>query len=924
MRGSCLATTFWLENRITKGNFAIELVVQRERVVSPSSMFLFHDKRVVQMKQFFAFFFFLLSSFSLGAQIVQPVKWSTEARALGGDEYLLVFRAEIDPKWAIYSQFLEGDDGPVPTSFTFDQGSHYERVGGVEESGPHRKDAFDPIFEMQLVKFYDEATFTQKVKVSDKSKPITGYLSFMTCDDTQCLPPTDVDFSFDLAKAPAVPAAEPEKSDAGEKGENEEVENKASSGSGGQQSGQEQAALPAADLPKGEAEGNADVQNDDAGILNPVSWSFTSKKLSEQEYELIFKADLQPGWSMYSQHTSDEGPVPTAFYFTESDHYELVGEVSEEGHKKEGPDPLFGGVTVIKFTEGPVVFRQKIKVTDPTRPIQGEVEFMTCDDERCLPPTPVGFSFDLMAGNAEATSPASETGFQPGSYELGGTPVDYSFDYSWSDRTCSEEEPPKKKQSGLWLIFLLGFGGGLFALLTPCVFPMIPLTVSFFTKSSGSRAKGLRNALTYGLSIIVIYVLLGLAVTMIFGADALNLLSTNAWFNIFFAVLFIAFAFSFFGYYEITLPSSWVNKSDKAAERGGLIGIFFMAFTLALVSFSCTGPIIGTLLVETATGGGPTIFGGIPAGPLMGMFGFATALALPFALFAAFPAWLNSLPKSGGWMNQVKVTLGFVEIALAMKFLSIADLTMGWKILPYELFLAVWVLCALLLGLYFLGYIRFPHEAPVQKLKPGRIVMALLSFGFVVYLLSGFRYSEQSGTFQTPPLLSGLAPPAGHSYIYPKECPLNLDCHHDFEEGLAAAKKQGKPILLDFSGYGCVNCRKMEDNVWSQDGIFELIRDQYVLISLYVDDRKKLDKPYTSPFSQRTMRTVGNKWADFQAIHFNRNSQPYYVLLSSDGKKVLNQPVAYTPDKEAYQAFLECGLANFKRYEADRLGDATQ
>ncbi len=869
------------------------------------------------MKQFFALVL-LLVGWSASGQIVEPVKWSTEAQALGGEEYLLIFKARIDPKWAIYSQFIEGEDGPIPTSFTFDEGDHYERLGRVEEGGPHRKEVFDPIFEMQLVKFYDEAIFKQKVKVREIDKPITGYLTFMTCDDTQCLPPTDVEFSFDLEQ---IQSTSPEE---------ETSSSRKTSSQEGEMQGEEQYITHTTNsndvAPSSLLEAEEDVnlsfeeeeemedlvKKPEEGFLQPVSWTFESKSLGGEEYELIFRADLEPGWSLYSQHTSDGGPEPTSFSFEEGDHFELEGEVKEEGHKKEGPDPLFGGVRVIKFVEGPVVFRQKVRVMDVTRPVKGELEFVTCDDERCLPPSSVGFSFDLNTG--DATNHTSETGFASGKYELKGTPVDYTFDYSWSDRSCSGGPTVPKERSGLWFIFLLGFAGGLFALLTPCVFPMIPLTVSFFTKSSDGKAKGLRNALIYGLSIVVIYVLLGLAVTAIFGADALNLLSTNAWFNIFFAVLFIAFAFSFFGYYEITLPSSWVNKSDKAAERGGLIGIFFMAFTLALVSFSCTGPIIGTLLVETATGGGPVILGGIPAGPLMGMFGFSTALALPFALFAAFPAWLNSLPKSGGWMNQVKVTLGFVEIALAMKFLSIADLTMGWKFLPYELFLAVWVLCALALGLYFLGYIRFPHEAPVQKLKPGRIAMALLSFAFMLYLLLGYRYSEQSGTFKTPPLLSGLAPPAGHSYIYPKECPLNLDCHHDFEEGLAVAKKQNKPILLDFSGYGCVNCRKMEDNVWSQDGVFELIRDKYVLISLYVDDRTTLDMPYTSPFSQRTMRTVGNKWADFQAIHFNRNSQPYYVLLSSDGKKVLNKPVAYTPDKEEYKTFLECGLRNFEKY----------
>ncbi len=447
---------------------------------------------------------------------------------------------------------------------------------------------------------------------------------------------------------------------------------------------------------------------------------------------------------------------------------------------------------------------------------------------------------------------------------------------------------------------------------------MVPLTVSYFTKSSSNKKRGINNAILYGLSIIVIYVLLGLVITAVFGADALNLLSTNAWFNIFFAVLFIVFGISFFGYFEITLPSSWANRSDRMADKGGLIGIFFMAFTLSLVSFSCTGPIIGTLLVETATGGGPTLLGRIPLGPLMGMLGFSVALALPFALFAAFPGWLHSLPKSGGWMNGVKVTLGFVEIALALKFLSIADLTMGWKFLPYEAFVGLWVIIAIALAIYFMGYIRFPHEGPRKPISLSRGLLVAGSGVLAIYLFTGFRYSEQSGTFVTPNLLSGLAPPAGHSYIYPKECPLNINCFKDFEKGLAYAKEVGKPILLDFTGHGCVNCRRMEDNVWGRDGVFELIDDKYVLISLYVDDREKLETPYQSPFSGRMMRTVGNKWADFQAIHFDRNSQPYYVLLSND-LVVLNEPRAYTPDKQEYQAFLECGLERFEGYKSGEL-----
>ncbi|MEL7020321.1 MAG: cytochrome c biogenesis protein CcdA, partial [Bacteroidota bacterium] len=485
------------------------------------------------------------------------------------------------------------------------------------------------------------------------------------------------------------------------------------------------------------------------------------------------------------------------------------------------------------------------------------------------------------------------------------------FDKTDINSDCNDLGEEEDEEAGLWLIFLLGFGGGLLALLTPCVFPMIPLTVGFFTKSSVDKASGLRNALLYGASIIVIYVTLGLLITGIFGADALNLLSTNFWFNLFFGILFIVFAFSFFGFFEITLPSSWANKSDQMADKGGLIGIFFMAFTLSLVSFSCTGPIIGTLLVETATGGGPTILGRIPVGPLMGMLGFSVALALPFALFAMFPSWLNSLPRSGSWMDIVKVTLGFVELALAIKFFSIADLTENTKWMPYELFVGIWVLCALGLAAYYLGWLKMPHSYPGEQISNFRKVLGVLTLGLGVYLASGFMVDQQAGTFATPNLLSGLAPPAGHSYIYPNKCPLNINCFKDYDEGLSYAKEVGKPVLLDFTGHGCVNCRRMEDQVWGQDGVYELISDEYVLVSLYVDDRKKLDEPYISDFDGKKKRTIGNKWADFQAKHFDKNSQPYYVLISEEGK-VLNKPRAYTPDKQEYQSFLECGLERYR------------
>lgn len=850
----------------------------------------------------------ILSFNSSFSQNLNPVKWDFSTKKVGENEFDLIYTAKIQDGWYVYSQYLEGDDGPIPTSFNYDEGGHYEMVGKNKESEANRKEGHDPMFDMNIVKYSKKATFTQRVKISDLSKPITGYLEYMTCDDTRCLPPKEVDYSFDLniETKETTSAAEPAKVDS-PKEDNAPAKTESQASTSNDKSQEEPATLASGGM-------------DEGGKLDPVKWSWESKKINEEEYDLIYKAKIQDGWYVYSQNLEgDDGPIPTSFNYL-TDNFEAVGENEESSeYRKEGFDKMFE-MNIVKYAKE-VTFTQRVKAKDLSKPIEGYLEYMTCDDSKCLPPKEVDYSFNLSGEplNSEEETVAISTGKK---FDTEGTPIDANFDYALAESECGTEEAPdeEKEASNFWLIFLLGFGGGLVALLTPCVFPMIPLTVSFFTNSSKDKASGIRNALTYGLSIIVIYVLLGMVITGVFGADALNLLSTDAWFNIFFAVLFIVFAFSFFGYFEITLPSSWSNKTDQAADKGGLIGIFFMAFTLSLVSFSCTGPIIGTLLVETATGGSEAaLFGRIPIGPLVGMLGFSVALALPFGLFAAFPSWLNSLPKSGGWMNSVKVTLGFIEIALALKFLSIADLTMGWKIMPYEAFVGLWVLCALGLAAYYLGWIKFPHDGPTKSISKTKMALAAGMFAFALYLASGFQYSDRSETFVTPNLLSGLAPPAGHSYIYPKKCPLNISCFKDYYEGLAHAKKVGKPILLDFTGHGCVNCRRMEDQVWGEPGVFELIRDDYVLISLYVDERKELEEPYKSPIDGRLRRKVGNKWADFELIHFNRQSQPYYVLLDND-ETVLNKPKAYTPDKDEYQAFLECGLQRFQDKQRKVIG----
>ncbi|MGK0325394.1 MAG: thiol:disulfide interchange protein DsbD, partial [Polaribacter sp.] len=468
----------------------------------------------------------------------------------------------------------------------------------------------------------------------------------------------------------------------------------------------------------------------------------------------------------------------------------------------------------------------------------------------------------------------------------------------------------EESSNGLFSIFLLGFVGGLLALLTPCVFPMIPLTVSFFTKQSKNKKKGVFNAILYGFFIVFIYILLSLPFHFLDNLDPeiLNTISTNVWLNIFFFVVLVFFAFSFFGFYEITLPSSWGNKMDSASSVGGIIGIFFMALTLAIVSFSCTGPILGSLLASSLTSdGGATQL-------TAGMTGFGLALALPFALFALFPSWLNSLPKSGGWLNTTKVVLGFLELALAFKFLSNADLVAHWDLLKREVFIGLWIAIFIGLALYLFGKIKFPHDSPIKKLSFSRVSFGVLIISFIIYISPGVL---KNPTWNLS-LLSGFPPPIFYSiYEQESDCPLGLDCYKDFEKGLAAAKESNKPILLDFTGWACVNCRKMEENVWSEPDIYQTLKEDYILISLYVDDNEKeLPKEQQFDFLKKNgkvkrIKTVGDKWSTFQVINFKNASQPYYILMNAD-LEILNTPQQYT-DRDTYFRWLQKGLETFKK-----------
>lgn len=636
-------------------------------------------------------------------------------------------------------------------------------------------------------------------------------------------------------------------------------------------------------------------------MIHPAKWTFTKEDNKNGEYTLIFKVKLDPKWHIYSQFTEDGGPLPMVFVFNKSDCYTRIGKVTEPKPHIEF-DSLFM-VNVSSF-ESEVILKQKVKVTSPNCIISGKIDYQVCLESCTNQDTTFSFSFgDLKTENTSANIDTTTLVQNPEIVDT-STAVQAQVIPGQLEEGCGgDAKPISNTDKSLIAIFIAGLLGGFVALLTPCVFPMIPMTVSFFTKRSGSRRKGIINAIIYALSIIVIYVALGLFVTITFGSDALNDLSSNAFFNLSFFIIFVIFAISFFGAFEITLPSWMINKADSASDKGGLLGIFFMAFTLSLVSFSCTGPIIGTLLVEAAHGQSYL-------GPLVGMFGFSFALAVPFAIFALFPGWLNSLPKSGGWLNTVKVSLGFIELALAFKFLSNVDLAYHWGFLKREMFISIWVVISLLLGLYLIGKIKLSHDSDVPYISVPRLIVAIIVLSFTTYLIPGIWGAPLR-------LISGFPPPEFYKEWQTEkenECPHDLSCFHDYDEGMAYAKANGKPVIVDFTGWACVNCRKMEDNVWSDPKVLKKLRGDYVLISLYVDDKKNLPESdqYISPLSGKKIKTTGNKWSDFQASKYNTNSQPYYVLLDNKGN-ILAQPRGYTPDIQTYANFLDEGLCRYKK-----------
>ncbi|MDR2680541.1 MAG: thioredoxin family protein [Tannerella sp.] len=679
-----------------------------------------------------------------------------------------------------------------------------------------------------------------------------------------------------------------------------------------------------------------------AQIYDPVKWSFELKDLPSAEKEIWMTATIENKWHLYDMNLPEGGPVSTSISFEYLRGAELTGKPFSQVPPVEIFDQAFN--MQLRWYTNTVTFIQKIKVTDHRKfRVSGNVEYMACNDEMCLPPAHVPFSFDRKdikyIPESDAAEPAkslpndgtngSGDSLSPGADEIPDAETmeaTASGNTSAAREKTSQTSPPPGNIDGkdvlLWTpvidelkalgdattsasdrsfiyIFIAGFLGGLLALLTPCVWPMIPMTVSFFLKRTKSRKKAVSDALLYGISIIVIYLAMGLLITGIFGASALNSLSTNAVFNILFFLLLTVFAVSFFGAFELVLPSSWTNKADsKADTTTGFMSIFFMAFTLALVSFSCTGPIIGTLLVEAASQGNTS-------GPAIGMFGFALALAIPFALFAVFPNMLQSMPKSGGWLNSVKVTLGFLELALALKFLSVADLAYGWGILDREVFVVLWIVIFVLLGFYLLGKIRFKHDSELKFVSVTRLFMSILSFAFAVYMIPGLWGAPLKAISAfTPPLFTQ------DFNLYENEVHARFD---DYEAGMEYAAKVKKPVMIDFSGYGCVNCRKMEASVWTDPHVKQLIEKDFVLITLMVDDKTKLPDPVEIEENgkARVLRTVGDKWSYLQRGKFGANAQPYYILLDNEGHP-LSPSYAYDENVSKYINFLENGKKQYR------------
>ncbi|MEN8957969.1 MAG: protein-disulfide reductase DsbD domain-containing protein, partial [Flavobacteriales bacterium] len=772
------------------------------------------------MKNIVTSLLFTLLTFAGFSQLHDPVDWSSEV-IQDGKEATLVIKGTIDQGWHVYSQVLESDDGPIATEVTFKENPNFELVGKVTESKTYKE--YDPNFEMNLTFFKKEVVFKQKIKLkSDVSFDATGNVYFMVCNESMCLPPSDEEFTFALNNKSGVKLIEVE------------VENK-------------EEETPTTMVVSGEE--NPEKKSE--GLEDPVQWEFTSKKIGDNLYEVSAKAIMDETWHIYANQQESEYVIGTEFYIEES-LGNLKGVVSEKGELHEEYEKVNDATS--RFYEGEVIFTQQIEVKPGAKTVEADITYMVCDDSHCLPPTTEAFKIDTETGEI-VKEESSKAGSSDAMNIL--PPMD-NFDLNNPVADCGGESTNTEEKKGLWLLFLLGLGGGLFAILTPCVYPMIPLTVSFFTKGGADAKGGFGKAVLYGLFIFLIYTSLSLPFWF---SDAdpqmLSGIATNPYLNIVFFVVFVFFAFSFLGYYELTLPSKWSNKVDSASNVGGIVGIALMALTLALVSFSCTGPILGSVLA-----------GVLKDGPLpltVALAGFGLALGLPFTLFAAFPSLMKKLPQSGGWLNSVKVVLGFLELALAVKFLSNADLVMQWGLIKREVFFALWILIGLGLVAYLFGLIKFPHDTKGKlKLKFPRIAFALMILAFVIYLVPGLTCGENSNRR----LVSGFPPPMHYSFCGGETFHVYLD----YEEGRKAAEEQGKPMLVDFTGWACVNCREVEENIWPEPEVMKLISEEYILVSLYVDAKEELPKEQQGEIDitydngkvkKKKIKTIGDKWFTF-------------------------------------------------------------
>jgi thiol:disulfide interchange protein len=808
------------------------------------------QRRNKEMVRIWFFILFILSGLQGFGQLPETVKWSFSSKKVSENTYDLILTAKIEKDWHVYSQHI-ADGGPVATAVTVNKNdAAYTLIGAVKEKGKAIK-INDPGFDnMEVIYYKNEVSFIQRVKTLTKVESIEGKVYFETCNDKKCQPPVEVPFKIVLGKSGAVSSIPSgKKDDKSAKDQN----------------------------PK-------DVlQTTASSKTGTIQWSTSLRNIKGKLYELKLTATISKGFHLNAaDEKKPSGCKAPVLTFNPQDSVKMMGGLISDDKTvlvKEQDGSSYPAY------ENSAVFRQNIELPKQSKQIKGTVVYNACNEQECVPSEQSDFTIDVPREKI-LTSHGNES---------------------------------------LSFIFWICFLGGIAALMTPCVFPMIPLTVSFFTKQSDKKSKGISSALLFGASIMVIYVGLGLLITVLFGPNALNDLASNVYTNLAFFVIFSIFAFSFLGAFDITLPTSWANKTDAKAEKGGVVGIFFIALTLTIVSFSCTSLVIGNLLILAAKGGGYT-------GPAVGMIGFSLAWAIPFTIFAMFPSLMQKLPKSGGWLNAIKVTLGFIELALALKFLSTADITYHWGFLKREYFLALWIIIFGMLGFYLLGKIKLSHDTPVAHLSVTRLMMALFALAFTLYMIPGLWGAPVE-------LLSGIAPPLGYSEWIHEESSgrtsadnsganekahkykdiflttktHGLDLYYDYDEALAYARKEKKPLMVDFTGWACSNCRRMEDNVWSDHSILPKLKNEFVIVSLYVDEKHDLDskEKYTSAYDGTKISTIGDKWKDMEMSKFEANSQPFYVLLDNNENKI-GQYDGYDPDVSKFLGFLNDGQSKFK------------